>query len=136
MDFPAQIREFLDLHLWEAAEDDATFLRNLNVFEAVKRKDRESVERYFDLKNSAASIHDRDEYGNTVLYYACLVGDIEMVKLLKERGARDNGIKSCWDAALTEEVRNLLRGERKPAQQGRPHNPNNKAARYKHKRKK
>jgi Ankyrin repeats (3 copies) len=47
--------------------------------------------------------------GRTPLYYACLSGHIEIVKLLLQSGCTDDEFKSCHRAALTPEIRKLLK---------------------------
>jgi ankyrin repeat protein len=47
--------------------------------------------------------------GRTPLYYACQCGHFEIVKLLLQAGCTDDEFKSCHRAALSPEIRKLLK---------------------------
>ncbi|KAF0974926.1 hypothetical protein FDP41_006031 [Naegleria fowleri] len=50
-----------------------------------------------------------DVYGNTLLYYACLCGHLQLVHFLSEKGARDDKFHRCYMNALSLNIRKLLK---------------------------
>lgn len=50
-----------------------------------------------------------DTHGNTLLYYACLCGHVELVTFLSELGARDDKYKRCYWNSLSLTIRKILK---------------------------
>eukprot|EP01027_Heterolobosea_sp_BB2_P017717 GEZU01025080.1.p1 GENE.GEZU01025080.1~~GEZU01025080.1.p1 ORF type:complete len:389 (+),score=122.33 GEZU01025080.1:142-1308(+) len=78
------------------------------IYDAVKRNDNATVAAMLQAPAGRPDLRKQDSYGNTALYYASLIGSINLIRLLVANGATDNGVKSCWDAALSQKVRSEL----------------------------
>lgn len=59
-----------------------------NIFEAVKRGDKNAVEKF--IKDKPECINSRDSAGMTPLHHAAKLGKTNIAKLLIEKGAKKN----------------------------------------------
>ncbi|KAF0971649.1 hypothetical protein FDP41_009872 [Naegleria fowleri] len=81
-----------------------------SIYSLCKTGNLEAIQTHFQSSsNPSPSLHEPDEYGNTMLYYACLCGRLGVVRYLSELGARDDRYKRCFLNALNLEVRRMLK---------------------------
>ncbi|KAG2374670.1 hypothetical protein C9374_010414 [Naegleria lovaniensis] len=76
-----------------------------DIYSYCKKGDLQKVKSLLNL----SELETPDSFGNTLLYYACLCGHLQLVHFLSELGARDDKYKRCYINALSLNVRSLLK---------------------------